>query len=186
MELELEEPCLVNAPPDAGEVYVGVYDLLAKLLKETPEYASLRMPMARPIPRMNSVFVNMDIDLTCADGKPLLYVNLDITSPEAPVPTDYLAVRIAEGQTEEQKKGIVRFQKLQLPLYHYGDLSFGARFAACLIAECALLALKYEDMLMGVLVKQAFDQTQDRIQALYVKSNFSFYPQSVNAKKEPR
>jgi hypothetical protein len=181
--MELEEPCLVNAPPDSGEVYVGVYDLLAKLLKETPEYASLRMPMARPIPRMNALFVRMDIDLTCADSKPLLYVNLDITSPEAPVPTDYLALHIAEGQTEQQKKGLVRFQKLQVPLYHYGDLSFGIRFAACLIAESALLAMQDEDMFTGVLVKRAFDRTQDRLQALYAKSNFSFYPQSVTAKK---
>lgn len=182
--MELEEPCLVNAPPDTGEIYVGVYDLLAKLLKETPEFVSLRMPMGRPIPRINSVFVNMDLDLTGPDGKPLLYVNLDITSPEAPVPTDYLAVHIADGQTEEQKKGLVRFQKTLLPLYHYGDLSFGIRFAACMIAECAILAQKDEDMLMGVLVKQAFDRTQDRVQAMYAKSRFSFYPQPVTAKKE--
>ncbi|MNU19523.1 hypothetical protein D3C71_77520 [compost metagenome] len=171
-----------NAPVDDMETYLSVFDLLAEMLKE-PEFLPVMLATKRPYGKPNDASTaSMELKLTHND-QPLLLVRLETTQVGGAVKCNYLAVHVADGPVAEMNPNFIRYHKIVLPMHHYGDLLFGSRFAAAFLAECALLAMKDEDVLLGMLAKAAFDRAQNRMQALYHDTSFSFYPQPVTRKK---
>ena len=167
-----------NAIPDEMEVYLCVYDLLVEMLKE-PQYAQVQLVNERPLQRRNSdLHPKLELELKKTAGEPVLLVDLTVTRFGERLPCNYVTVSVADGHPLARARLTV-FQKMHFPLYHYGDLNFGVRFAATYLAECALLAVEDEDMFMGVLAKRAFDRAQNRVQELYSDNRFSFYPTST-------
>jgi len=177
-----EKNTIDNGPVDEMEVYLSVFDLVVEMLKE-PEHASVKMQTVRPYQKRNGETTShLELKLDRDDGTPLLVVHVACQTVGEYLKCNHLAVQVTDGALYDERQ-ITRFEKTVVPLYHYGDLSFGARFAAAYIVECALLSIRDEDIFMSVLARHAFDRAQDRLQQLYTPNGFPFYPVTVKRQR---